>query len=376
VAVASGLEWSKAMESCRAQQWSSGFELLSAAISAHGAERPALVARAICRASNGDESGAIVDICAALALPKLETDAAAFDQLAQSCGEGAVAQIMLLIKQEVAHSDIELRVQPLKPEKPVEKVIKKPSEKAVENVAEKLPEKDAENVAEKTPETFAEKLAEKSLEKPPATKQSSQSLAERWKQESAQVLSLVQTRSWREAEKMAQAFLIAVERTVPNRRISGDELSKLQTDVEALLMAVHCDHSTDLLKQGNPALALIFARRASDLLGPHQDSAHVVAVRTAAARAAITLPVVEEALNELEEASRHVKTRSERAEVGQLLAQLGDVARNQRVWILAISAYTLAADMYRQSGASDDSARVLALMLDAAARRISEQAAG
>jgi tetratricopeptide (TPR) repeat protein len=331
VTVAGALEWTTALESCRDQQWSKGLETLTGAISAYGPERGFLVARATCRLMQGDESGAIVDLCAAASRPAIATDKAAFEQLAQACGEAPATAVMRLVGQEVPGSGIELHIPPPKPVKPAAK--------------------------------------------PRPSSRPGESLVDRWKQESVVILDLVQSDSWRDAEKKAQAFLTLVERTVPGPQISATELSKLLADVEALLMAVHCDHSADLLEKGNPALALIFARRAGELLGAHQDSAHVVAVRTAAARSAIALGVVQEALDELEEASRHVKTRAERAEVGQLLAQLGDLARDQHVWILAISAYRLAADMYRQSETGDDSARVLALMLEAAARRISEHAA-
>jgi hypothetical protein len=328
VTVLGSSEWATAIESCRNGDWSNGAAALSTAISAHRSERAALIARAVCRVMSGNESGAIVDLCAASALPNAESDDPGLGQLIEACGEVPIAEVTRLVEQELPGSHIELQA------------------------------------------------PAKISEKPRATSPPPKPLAERWQQEHAAILKLVQSRTWREAEKATQAFLAKVEATVPGRNIGAVELSALQADVEATLMAIHSDHSDDLLKHHNPALALIFARRASALLGPHQDSAHVVAVRTAAARAAIALPVVEEALDELEEASRHVKTRDERAEVGQLLAQLGDVAREERVWILATSAYRLAAGMYRQAEADDDSARALALMLEAAANKIAEQAAG
>ncbi|HEV3116824.1 MAG TPA: hypothetical protein VGY58_07220, partial [Gemmataceae bacterium] len=276
-------------------------------------------------------------------------------ELADACGQDSLDEVRRLVERDLPGSAIKLRATAA------------PSE---ETKAPSLPQETSAKTSDATasPETAP----------PPARPATSrrETLAESWQQEHATVLSLVRSRSWREAEMVTQAFLSKVEATVPGKRINAVELSALQADVEATLMAIHSDHSDDLLRHRNPALALIFARRASALLGPHQDSSHVVAIRTGAARAAIALPVVEEALDELEEASRHVRTREERAEVGQLLAQLGDVAREERVWILATSAYRLAAEMYRQSEADDDSARALALMLEAAANKIAEQAAG
>jgi hypothetical protein len=303
----------------------------------------------------GDESGAIVDLCAAEALPPRESDDQGLAELTDACGEGPLDEVRRLVERDLPGSDIKLGTPAGRSEAP--KGAPSPPEPSVS-----------------PPEVVAPQ--EKSPKRPQTVALSPDTLAERWQHEHAIVLKLVRSRAWREAEKTTQAFLAKVEATVPGKKINAVELSALQADVEATLMAIHADHSDDLLRHRNPALALIFARRASALLGPHQDSAHVVAIRTGAARAAIALPVVEEALDELEEASRHVRTREERAEVGQLLAQLGDVAREERVWILAISAYRLAADMYRQSESDDDSARALALMLEAAANKIGEQAAG
>jgi len=305
---------------------------------------------------SGNESGAIVDLCAAAALPDSETDDGGLTELADACGDAAVEELRILIERDLPGTEINMRAPRSSDE--------------------------AKTSGPNTPKTATPAIdmfaptPEAEVPRPQPVATSPDTLAERWQQEHAVVLKLVRSRAWREAEKATQAFLAKVEATVPGRKINAVELSALQADVEATLMAIHSDHSDDLLKHHNPALALIFARRASALLGPHQDSAHVVAIRTAAARAAIALPVVEEALDELEEASRHVRTREERAEVGQLLAQLGDVAREERVWIMATSAYRLAAEMYRQSEADDDSARALALMLEAAANKIAEQAAG
>ena len=350
-------DWTTAIESCRTHDWPAGAAALSASISARGFGRPALIARAVCRMMTGDESGAIVDLCAAEALPSLESDDASLAELAGACGEGPLDEVRRLVERDLPGSAINLGTPAGHSEPP-----------------RGAPSPPEPSVSPPAPAVVAPQ--EKSPKRAQTGALSPDTLAERWQQEHAIVLKLVRSRAWREAEKATQAFLAKVEATVPGKKINAVELSALQADVEATLMAIHADHSDDLLRHRNPALALIFARRASALLGPHQDSAHVVAIRIAAARAAIALPVVEEALDELEEASRHVRTREERAEVGQLLAQLGDVAREERVWILAISAYRLAAEMYRQSESDDDSARALALMLEAAANKISQQAAG
>ena len=315
--------FNQANQCCRRRDWLSAADLFSQQIAVGGPEPELLLARALARLQFGQVSEALVDLCGAAAISADSQSFPKFQECSQAAGKRAVTSLRELAEAELAPA----------------------TRTAV--VAALTHTLSADKVEKEENQLFEELYA--------ATARSTGAIAQQ---------------QWALAEEIATVYLTAVRQQEGTTPQSQADLTELREAAEVLVISVQRDSAARLLQLGQPARASVYVRRAIEMLGATANSEQVVNTRIVAAKAALVMGALVEAIGELEIAARAVKSEAERASVGEMLANIGDAARERDEWVAAAEAYLQAAELYETAPTEDLGSALLASTFRSAIKNI------